>query len=59
MRISYGHQIKEEGDIYVTLAETAMATSVQAGIYGTYLVDYIPLCRFFPSAIESHLESTT
>lgn len=43
MRISYGHRIEEEGDIYVTLSERAIASALNAGVFGTYLVDYIPL----------------
>lgn len=43
MQILYGHDIPEEGDIYVTLADQAMTSFGKAGLFGTYLVDYIPL----------------
>lgn len=43
MKISYGHDVAEDGDAYVTLAENAMWSLTHAGIYGTYLVDYLPI----------------
>lgn len=41
MMMSYGHQIAPEGDMYVTIADKALAGLAQAGIFGTYLVDYM------------------
>ncbi|ETW86402.1 cytochrome P450 monooxygenase 63 [Heterobasidion irregulare TC 32-1] len=49
MQILYGHDIPEEGDIYVTLADQAMTSFGKAGLFGTYLVDYIPLLKHVPS----------
>ncbi|KDQ63647.1 hypothetical protein JAAARDRAFT_29676 [Jaapia argillacea MUCL 33604] len=49
MFVSYGHQIAQEGDEYVTLADKALACLGQAGIFGTYLVDYIPMLKYVPS----------
>lgn len=43
MEIAYGHKVSEEGDIYVTLANKALTGLGVAGIFGTYLVDYIPI----------------
>lgn len=43
--LSYGHQIAPEGDVYVTIADTALSGLAKAGIYGTYLVDYFPFCE--------------
>lgn len=43
MMLAYGHQIAPQGDIYVTIADTALRSLAKAGIYGTYLVDY---CSF-------------
>ncbi|THH12927.1 hypothetical protein EW146_g7238 [Bondarzewia mesenterica] len=48
MKISYGHDVAEEGDIFVTLAERAMSNLIKAGIFGTYLVDYIPILKYVP-----------
>jgi hypothetical protein len=45
MRISYGHEVSDKGDIYVTLADEAMQSFGKAGIFGTFLVDYLPICE--------------
>ncbi|OBZ80086.1 O-methylsterigmatocystin oxidoreductase [Grifola frondosa] len=49
MKASYGHQIAPEGDIYVTLADEALTGLAQSGIFGTFLVDYIPLLKYIPA----------
>lgn len=41
MMLSYGHQIAPEGDLYVSIADKALFALGQAGIFGTYLVDYL------------------
>lgn len=46
LMISYGYQVTSEDDAYVVLANSALSKLGQAGIFGTYLVDYIPLCKF-------------
>lgn len=46
MRIAYGHKISEDGDVYVTIADQAMTGLARAGIFGTYIVDYLPLRKF-------------
>jgi len=43
MNISYGHQVKYDDDVYVALANKALGGLAKAGIFGTYLVDFIPL----------------
>ncbi|THH13243.1 hypothetical protein EW146_g6950 [Bondarzewia mesenterica] len=48
MKISYGHDVAEEGDVFVTLAERAISNIMQAGIFGAYLVDYIPMLKHVP-----------
>ena len=48
MNISYGHDVTEDDDVYVTLVEKGMRTLGYAGIYGTYIVDYLPFCEFSP-----------
>lgn len=42
MKISYGHNISDKGDVYVTIADGAMQGLGKAGIFGSYLVDYLP-----------------
>ncbi|KAI0348499.1 cytochrome P450 [Trametopsis cervina] len=49
MDLAYGHKIAPEGDAFVTLADQALQSLAIPGIFGTYLVDYIPLLRFVPS----------
>lgn len=49
MKIVYGHVVAEKGDSYVTLANTALEGIVQAGVFGTYLVDYIPALKYVPA----------
>lgn len=46
MKISYGHDISDKGDIYVTIADEAMQGLGKAGIFGTFLVDYLPFREF-------------
>ncbi|EAU93067.2 cytochrome P450 [Coprinopsis cinerea okayama7 len=45
----YGHEVAEEGDLYVDLAEKVARNVAQAGLYGTYMVDYIPWLKHIPS----------
>lgn len=40
--ISYGYQVAPKADHYVSLADQALASLGKAGIFGTFLVDYIP-----------------
>ncbi|GJE87615.1 cytochrome P450 [Phanerochaete sordida] len=49
MMLSYGHQIAPEGDLYVTIADKALAGLAQAGIFGTYLVDYLSCLKYIPA----------
>jgi hypothetical protein len=51
MRISYGHEVSDKGDIYVTLADEAMQGLGMAGIFGTFLVDYLPFRRLTSRAM--------
>ena len=48
MNISYGHDVTEDDDVYVTLVEKGMKTLGYAGVYGTYVVDYLPFCESSP-----------
>ncbi|EMD42231.1 hypothetical protein CERSUDRAFT_110763 [Gelatoporia subvermispora B] len=49
IQITYGHQIAPEGDWYVTLADKAITTLGKAGIFGTYIVDYLPILKYIPT----------
>ncbi|KAF8898640.1 cytochrome P450 [Infundibulicybe gibba] len=46
--LTYGHQVANEGDEYVTLADRALQGLAQAGIFGTYMVDYLPILKYLP-----------
>ena len=46
MKISYDHDIAEDGDHFVNLADRAMSRTIQAAIHGAYVVDYLPICEF-------------
>ncbi|THH04571.1 hypothetical protein EW146_g10143, partial [Bondarzewia mesenterica] len=48
LKISYGHDVAEEGDVFVTLAERAISNAMKASIFGAYLVDYIPMLKHVP-----------
>lgn len=49
MNISYGHDVTEDDDVYVTLVEKGMKTLGYAGVYGTYVVDYLPFLKYIPT----------
>jgi len=49
LNITYGYVVTDEDDPYVALADAVTRTLSQAGIFGTYLVDYIPILRYVPS----------
>ncbi|KAK7463681.1 hypothetical protein VKT23_007024 [Stygiomarasmius scandens] len=52
LQITYGIQIDEkvdeEGDNYVSLADKAMSNLARAGLFGTYMVDYVPALKYLP-----------
>ncbi|KAF8844010.1 cytochrome P450 [Paxillus ammoniavirescens] len=51
MKISYGHNISDKGDVYVTIADQALQGLGQAGIFGSFLVDYLPFLKYIPEFI--------
>ncbi|KAJ7783872.1 cytochrome P450 [Mycena maculata] len=48
LKMTYGLRVGT-GDEYIMLADKALASLAEAGIFGTYLVDYIPLLKHAPS----------
>ncbi|KAF5375244.1 hypothetical protein D9758_000185 [Tetrapyrgos nigripes] len=52
LQITYGIQIDEkvdeDGDNYVALADKAMSNLARAGLFGTYMVDYLPILKHIP-----------
>lgn len=49
LHVAYGHNVAEGGDEYVALADQALSSLAQAGLFGTYLVDYIPSLKHIPT----------
>ncbi|KAG6847485.1 hypothetical protein H0H93_007829, partial [Arthromyces matolae] len=49
LEICYGHQVADKGDEYVTLADRALAGVSTSGVFGSYMVDYIPLLKHVPT----------
>ncbi|KAJ7492545.1 cytochrome P450 [Mycena latifolia] len=48
LKMTYGQQVGT-GDEYTILADKAIASLAQAGIFGTYLVDYLPCLKHAPA----------
>ena len=49
MKIGYGIAVQESDDPYITIAEEAMAGVAEAGIPGTFWVDFFPILKYVPS----------
>ncbi|KAK1232695.1 hypothetical protein PQX77_004171 [Marasmius sp. AFHP31] len=53
LSVTYGITVDEEvdphGDNFVTLADKALTGLAQAGIFGTYMVDYLPFLKYIPA----------
>lgn len=49
VHIAYGQVLADRGDAYVALADSAMAGLGAAGVFGTFMVDYFPLLKYYPS----------
>ena len=43
MRVTYGIEVKESDDIYISTAELAMHTMIETAVQGTFVVDYLPI----------------
>ena len=49
MDITYGIEIQESGDRYISLAEEVMAGGVEASIPGAFWVDLFPILMYVPN----------
>ena len=49
MRIGYGIAVQESDDPYISIAEEALTRAAEAGIPGTFWVDWIPILKYVPS----------
>ncbi|KIP12382.1 hypothetical protein PHLGIDRAFT_62333 [Phlebiopsis gigantea 11061_1 CR5-6] len=49
LRATFGIDVKDQNDPYITIAEKALHSLSMTGNAGSYLVDYVPLLRYLPS----------
>jgi len=49
MKISYGIDVEESDDPYISIAEEALHGIVEAGVPGAFLVDFLPILKYVPS----------
>jgi len=49
MTVAYGITIKNSDDPYISTAEIAVNGFAEAGIPGSFLVDYLPFLKYIPS----------
>lgn len=48
MNVTYGIEIQDEDDHYITVAETALDGMAKAANPGAFFVDIFPICAFIP-----------
>lgn len=46
LELSSGHEVAQEGDYLVTLANRTSFELTGAGTFGVYMVDFIPMCEY-------------
>ena len=51
MKITYGIDVKESEDPYISIAEEALTGLAEAAVIGVFWVDTFPLLRFIPNWI--------
>ena len=49
MRISYGIDVQESGDPFISLGDEALGAISQAAVLGTFWVDLFPSLKYLPS----------
>ena len=49
MSITYGIDVQESGDPYISLADNALKGISQAAVLGTFWVDLFPSLKYLPS----------
>jgi hypothetical protein len=49
MKVGYGIAVQESDDPYISIAEEALARISEAGIPGTFWVDWFPILKYVPS----------
>jgi hypothetical protein len=49
MNVAYGIKVKDSDDPYILNAEEALYGLAEAGIPGTFLVDFLPFLKYVPN----------
>ena len=49
MKIGYGITVQESDDPYISIAEEVLSGVAEAGIPGSFLVDFFPILKYVPS----------
>jgi hypothetical protein len=49
MKIGYGITVQESDDPYISIAQEAMNGLAEAGVPGTFWVDFLPILKYVPS----------
>ena len=49
MKISYGIEIQESDDAYISVADKSLEGFNEAAVLGTFWVDFFPLLKYVPS----------
>jgi hypothetical protein len=49
MKISYGIDVQESDDAYISVADESLAGFNEAAVLGTFWVDFFPLLKYVPS----------
>jgi len=49
MKVAYGIDVKDSDDPHITRAEHCLNGLSEAGVPGTFLVDFIPALKYIPS----------
>ena len=49
MNIGYGITVQESDDPYISIAEEVLTAVAEAGIPGTFWVDWFPILKYVPS----------
>ena len=49
MKIGYGISVQESDDPYISIAEVALSGGAEAGIPGSFWVDFLPILKYVPS----------
>lgn len=52
MMVTYGIQVASENDPYISIAEKALEGMGQAASPGAFLVDFLPIRKYYVMSVE-------